>query len=71
MKDELLRIGTVAEMIGVAAGTIHSWRYKGTAPPGFPLGFRLGSDATGLRWKRSEVEAFIAARHATQTKASA
>ena len=69
--DELMKIREVAELIGVTPGTLLSWRYKGTAPNGFPTGFRIGSDRAGLRWKRSEVVAWLNAQHATQEKATA
>ena len=50
--NQLLSVGQLAELLGVPARTIYTWRYRRTAPPGIRLGKHL-------RFRRSDVEAWI------------
>lgn len=50
--EDLLTVRQLAELLGVPARTIHSWRYRGTAPPGIRLGKHL-------RFRRRDVEAWL------------
>jgi excisionase family DNA binding protein len=55
MRDRLLTVADLAEYLGVARHTIYQWRYRGEGPPGFRLGGRGGQ----VRYRESEVIAWL------------
>jgi excisionase family DNA binding protein len=55
LKDELLSVDDVAELLKVPVGTLRKWRTSGDGPPGFRVG-------KYLRYRLSAVEQFIEAQ---------
>lgn len=53
MKDEFIRVGKVAEMLGVSPATIRRWIAEGYGPKGFKTPFGE------FRFRRSDIEAWI------------
>ena len=64
-EDELLSTPTVAEMLNVPVPTLRYWRFMGTGPRSFKLGPR------NVRYKRSDVLAWLEAQYAETVKVSA
>ena len=57
--DRLLDVSEVAAALGISKSSVYSMRYVGEAPPAIKLGNRL-------RWRRSDVEAWLAAQVSDQ-----
>ncbi|WP_307873954.1 MULTISPECIES: helix-turn-helix domain-containing protein [unclassified Frankia] len=58
--DELLRTVEVAALLKVPPGTLRQWRHRGFGPRGFALGGTV-------RYRRSVVDAWIAAQERAET----
>lgn len=50
--DRLLSTSETAEVLGISRSSLYGLRYVGDAPPAIKVGSRL-------RWRRSDVEAWI------------
>jgi predicted DNA-binding transcriptional regulator AlpA/predicted GIY-YIG superfamily endonuclease len=53
--DPLVDLDWLAAYLGKPKKTIYSWRLRGTGPPAYKIG-------QALRWRRSEVDAWLAER---------
>lgn len=53
MTTKLLTDGEVALMLQASKRSVHRWRDNGTLPPALKLGTHL------IRWRKSDIEAFI------------
>lgn len=54
---DLLNVYQAAELLGLSPETLYGYRYRTyLAPPGFPLGFKVGGR---VRWDRRDLEAWI------------
>jgi hypothetical protein len=60
ISDPMLSRQEVAELYGISVDCLAAWAYKGAPAPGLPYA-RIGRVA---RYKRSDVERFVAARTA-------
>ena len=56
--DEILGLNEVAEMLGVAAGTLRQWRHHNKGPRSFSIGRRVA-------FRRSDVEEWLERQYAT------
>jgi excisionase family DNA binding protein len=50
--DRLMGVEDLAEYLGIPEATVYKQRSEGTGPPGYRIGKHV-------RWKRSEVEAWL------------
>jgi predicted DNA-binding transcriptional regulator AlpA len=64
MADELLTTDDVALLIAVAPKTLRNWRHMGGGPPAVKLTPARGG---AVRYRRSAVERWLAARVETRT----
>ncbi len=54
VKEPLLRIDQVAELIGVTPGTLLNWRSQGRGPTGYKLGVN-----GAVRYRREDVDNWL------------
>ena len=65
MPERLLSVEEVAEILGVPTSTLHYWSYRGEGgPPCARIGRRL-------RYRPSDVEAYVAAQFAERDREAA
>jgi excisionase family DNA binding protein len=57
--DRLVDLEWLSELLGVPGRTIYSWRQYGEGPPAYRVG-------RYLRYRRSDVEAWLNERHDTE-----
>lgn len=57
--ERLLTTEEVAELLGVAPGTVENWRYKQEGPRFVKLGYKRHSP---VRYRPEDVQAFIEAQ---------
>ncbi len=55
VSDRLLTVAELAEYLGVSRPTVYQWRYRGEGPRGFRLGRRGGQ----VRYRESEIIAWL------------
>lgn len=60
--ERLLSIDELAEYLGKPKGTLYQWRYQGEGPPAIRVG-------RGLRYRASDVEAWLDSRMAASARA--
>lgn len=56
MGKDVLIPAEVAEMLGVAEGTLTQWRYRGQGPPFVRLG---GGRGAAVRYLRADIDAWL------------
>ena len=62
LDKEFLTINDLCELLSVTPKTVHSWRYRGIGPASFKAGKHV-------RYKRSDVEAWIEESRTQSTQA--
>ena len=62
LDKEFLTINDLCELLSVTPKTVHSWRYRGIGPASFKAGKHV-------RYKRSDVEAWIEESRTESTQA--
>lgn len=62
--DELVPPRPTARLLGISENTLANWRVAGTGPPYVKLG---NSRTSAIRYRRSDIKAFIAQMARTST----
>jgi predicted DNA-binding transcriptional regulator AlpA len=63
--EEILASADVAQLMKVPVGTVRYWRHIGEGPPAFKLGPKA------VRYRRSQVEAWISEQESRSTGGAA
>lgn len=62
--DDMLTVAEASRFLGVARGTLYSWRYRGDGPRSYTIG-------TAVRYRRTDLEDYLTEHSSDRVEATA